>query len=105
MNTILQSERFQKWFAQLRDKTAIALISRRLDRAILGNFGDYKSVGGGIFEMRIDTVKGYRIYYAQEGKITYLLIIGGDKSTQQQDITLAKQLWADYKQEKNHAIY
>ncbi|MGV6989788.1 type II toxin-antitoxin system RelE/ParE family toxin [Testudinibacter sp. P80/BLE/0925] len=61
MNMILQSELFKKWFAQLKDKTAVALISRHLDRAKLGNFGDYKSLGSGIFEMRIDTGKGYRI--------------------------------------------
>ncbi|MGR6980212.1 type II toxin-antitoxin system RelE/ParE family toxin [Testudinibacter sp. P27/CKL/0425] len=98
MNVILRSEIFNKWFAKLKDKMAVALITRRLDRIKLGNFGDHKFLGGGIYEMRIDTGKGYRIYYAREGEITYLLICGGDKTSQQHDIDLAKQLWAEYKQ-------
>ncbi|MDH3000836.1 hypothetical protein A1D23_02140 [Chelonobacter oris] len=100
MNMILRSETFNKWFAKLKDKMAVALIIRRLDRAKLGNFGDHKFLGGEVYEMRIDTGKGYRIYYAREGEVTYLLISGGDKTTQQHDIALAKQLWAEYKKGK-----
>lgn len=98
MNVLLTSEKFDKWLSHLKDKLAVAMITRRLDRARLGNFGDCKFVGQGVYEMRIDTGKGYRIYYARQGKITYFLISGGDKRSQQQDIDEAIKLWLEYQQ-------
>ncbi|WP_409041015.1 type II toxin-antitoxin system RelE/ParE family toxin [Mannheimia haemolytica] len=64
-----------------------------------GNFGDHKSLAGtgGLYEMRIATGAGYRIYYAQQGNVIYILLHGGDKSTQQADIEKAKALWAELK--------
>ncbi len=100
MNIILQSDIFKKWFLKIKDKTAKALITRRLQRMSLNNFGDCKSVGSGVYELRVNTGKGYRIYYAQEGEITYLILSGGDKSTQDKDIKLAIKMWNEYKSNK-----
>ncbi|WP_241010267.1 type II toxin-antitoxin system RelE/ParE family toxin [Aggregatibacter actinomycetemcomitans] len=81
----------------LTDELAIVNIVARIERVKLGNFGDHKSVGNGVYEMRITKGKGYRIYYARKGDITYLLILGGDKSSQEQDIKNAKALWQQIK--------
>lgn len=70
----------------------------REDPALIayGNFGDAKSVGDGVFEMRIDYGPGYRLYYALRGSELVLLLIGGDKSSQQKDIAKAKKLNQEY---------
>lgn len=87
---------FSIWLANIRDKRARAKILIRLDRVQLGNFGDYKSVGHGVSELRISEGKGYRVYYGRkEGEIV-LLLCGGDKATQQTDIQLAKKYWRKY---------
>ncbi|WP_335645762.1 type II toxin-antitoxin system RelE/ParE family toxin [Pandoraea vervacti] len=65
----------------------------RIRRAEAGNFGDSKSLGGGLWEMRIDHGPGYRVYYGRDGEITYLLVCGGGKSTQQADIARARDFW------------
>lgn len=93
MLIINQTSQFQKWFKALKDLRAKAKIAMRLRRAENGNWGDCKSVGDGVFEMRITEGKGYRIYYARQGDIVYLLINGGDKSTQAEDIASAKAVW------------
>jgi putative addiction module killer protein len=64
----------------------------RLKRAELGNLGDHKSVGDGVFEMRIDYGPGYRLYFARSGGVVIILLIGGDKSSQVKDIKKAKQI-------------
>ena len=86
------------------DVSGKAAIVTRINRAINGNFGDHKSVGDGVFEMRITKGPGYRVYYARYGEVTYFLISGGDKSTQQADIAKAKALWEGIKQQEefNH---
>lgn len=89
MNTLFQSELFSSWLTQLKDMRAKFAIIARLRRAVLGNFGDCKPVGEEVSEMRIHTGKGYRVYYTQEGKCVYILLVGGDKSTQQKDIAAA----------------
>ena len=94
MLIINQTSQFRKWFKALKDLRAKAKIAIRLKRAENGNWGDYKSVGEGVFEMRITEGKGYRIYYARQGDIVYLLLNGGEKSTQAEDIASAKTLWA-----------
>ena len=87
---------FHDWLEALRDRAAIARIRIRLNRLRLGNFGTVKALGGGVVELKIDYGPGYRVYYAMSGKTVVLLLVGGDKSTQRQDIETAKGYWKDY---------
>jgi putative addiction module killer protein len=86
---VVQSATFAKWLSKLSDRNARARIQVRIDRLALGNFGDSKPVGQGVSEMRIDYGPGYRVYFAQRGKILVLLLCGGTKKTQQADIERA----------------
>jgi putative addiction module killer protein len=90
---------FLLWLYSLRDKMAVYRIRARLDRVVLGNFGTVEPVGGGVRELKIDHGPGYRIYYAISGKNVVLLLVGGDKSTQQRDIETAKVYWKRQKEE------
>lgn len=90
MYVIKQSVDFSLWLSQLRDKQAKAIIVDRIKRAIKGNFGDHKNLGGGLYEMRIHFGKGYRIYYTQIEDVVYLLLNAGSKSGQQHDIQNAR---------------
>ena len=97
MIEILQTDEFAKWLKRLRDADARARINVRIRRiSLTGNFGDAKPVGDGIFELRIDYGPGYRVYCSQRDKEIILLLIGGDKSSQQKDIDKAKKLNAEY---------
>jgi putative addiction module killer protein len=80
------------WFSNLRDRRAKARIDTRIRRLSLGNPGDVKPVGAGVFELRIDYGPGYRIYFIHLGSTLIVLLAGGDKRTQQQDITQAIEL-------------
>jgi putative addiction module killer protein len=86
-----------EWRDRLRDPIARARIVSRLDRLAVGLRGDWRSLGGGIYELRIDHGPGYRVYYAQEGTCVILLLCGGDKRTQWKDIEIAHAYWKDYK--------
>lgn len=99
-NQIIITDNFSKWLEGLKNPIAKATVARRIKNAINDNFGDHKSLPGtgGLYEMRIATGAGYRIYYAKQGEIIYILLQGGDKSTQQSDIEKAKALWAELKQ-------
>ena len=77
---------------ELRDRRAAARIAIRIDRLALGNAGDVRSVGAGISEMRIDYGPGYRVYYVRRGADFVVLLCGGDKSSQNADITRAMKL-------------
>lgn len=82
---------------RLKDADARARINLRITRlSVTGNFGDAKPVGNGAYEMRIDYSPGYRLYYSMRGTEVILLLIGGDKSSQQRDIEKAKKLNAEY---------
>lgn len=83
---------FTRWMAKLRDQKAVANIAKRIERMANGNPGDIKSVGAGVSEMRIDYGPGYRVYYVRRGTTLVVLLCGGDKSTQDKDITRAKEL-------------
>jgi len=87
---------FTQWLDSLKDRKARAKIKLRLDRVEQGILGDFKSVGEGVFELRIDYGGGYRIYFAQVGLTIILLLCGGDKSSQKQDIKQAQKYWRDY---------
>jgi putative addiction module killer protein len=92
---------FECWLDTLRNRQARARIKTRLDRVELGNLGDFKPVGEGVMELRLDFGPGYRVYFAQLGAIIILLLCGGDKSTQDQDIFRAKQYWTDFQKRQN----
>lgn len=96
-NIINQTDEFNKWLKDLKDVQVRAKILVRIGRAKQGNFGDHKSVGNGIFEMKIDYGPGYRVYYAQQGKIIYLLLNGGTKASQQDDVKYANIIWLEIK--------
>ena len=89
---ILQTTVFQRWEQNLRDRRAKTLIAARLFRLANGLAGDVKPVGEGVSEMRISYGPGYRIYFKQQGCRIIILLCGGDKSSQANDITLAKML-------------
>ena len=87
-----ETDTFAKWLKRLRDKRGKARILARLDSARLGGLGDCKPIGSGIKEMRIHFGPGYRVYFVRRGKIVLLLLCGGSKSTQKQDIERAQKL-------------
>jgi putative addiction module killer protein len=91
---VQKTDEFDNWLTALRDQRAVAKIVSRIERLGLGNAGDVKPVGEGISEMRLAYGPGYRIYYKQIGKTIVLILCGGDKSTQDDDINRAKQIAA-----------
>jgi len=88
---------YADWLDGLRDARAKAKVMIRVDRMELGLFGDVEPIGDGLSELRIHYGPGYRIYYGKEGEQIYLLLCGGDKSSQKKDIKLAKNYWQDHK--------
>ena len=88
---LLQTSEFTQWLKNL-ENTIRGRIELHIKRAKSGNFGDHKSVGDGVFEMRINFGPGYRLYYYEVEKTIYLLLVGGDKSTQETDIRRAKEI-------------
>ena len=86
------TEVFDKWTAKLKDRQAAMAIALRLARVASGNFGDTKIIGDGVSELRIFVGPGYRIYYTIRNNEIVILLCGGDKSTQQNDIKQAKEL-------------
>ncbi|MFI5362853.1 MAG: type II toxin-antitoxin system RelE/ParE family toxin [Elusimicrobiota bacterium] len=91
---------FEEWFEALRDVVGCANIMVRLDRADSGNFGDHRSVGAGVVELRIHYGPGYRLYLAQQGPEIIVLLLGGDKNSQPRDVERAHEYWKDYKRRK-----
>ncbi|WP_027328628.1 type II toxin-antitoxin system RelE/ParE family toxin [Marinimicrobium agarilyticum] len=97
MYEVQQTGVFRRWLSRVKDHQGRTAILRRIKRAKKGNVGDVKAVGKGVFEMRIPTGPGYRVYYMQTGKRVYLLLSGGDKSSQQADIDAACEMATDIK--------
>ena len=91
---IRQTPAFAAWFGALRDERARARIAIRIRRLSLGLEGDWKGVGAGVRELRIDHGPGYRIYYLKRGSRLVILLAGGDKSSQRADIAAAIELAA-----------
>ena len=87
---------YQEWLDALCDVRARVAILRRIDRAVAGNFGDHKTCRDGVSEIRIDHGPGYRVYYFQHGKTFVVLLCGGDKRTQDTDISRAVALRTDF---------
>ena len=98
---VQQTSAFERWFGKLRDRLAKARIAQYFDAAIArGSLsGDLKPVGDGVTEVRFDIGPGYRVYLTQEGNRLVLLLVGGDKSSQERDIKKAKRLAKKWRQE------
>jgi len=89
---IRQTESYARWYEGLRDRQARTRINIRIRRLSLGNSGDVKPVGEGVSEIRIDYGPGYRIYFVSRGQALVILLAGGDKRTQNRDISTAIEL-------------
>ena len=87
---------FDEWFDSLRDRKMQVAVDARLTRVRAGNFGDFKSVGGGVFELRISFGPGLRVYYGLHSREMVVLLAGGDKSTQSRNIRRAQELWQQF---------
>ncbi|RBJ81653.1 type II toxin-antitoxin system RelE/ParE family toxin [Pseudomonas sp. MWU12-2534b] len=94
-----QTQAFTQWLLRLKDPQGKTRVLARIRAAQLGRFGDCEPVGDGVYEMRIHRGPGYRVYFSRRGNRIYLLLIGGDKSTQKRDIQQARQLAHDLKSE------
>ena len=92
MIEVRQTAEFSGWLRRLRDADAAVRILARIRRMELGNPGDARSVGKGVMEMRIAYGPGYRVYYVHRGEEIVILLCGGDKRTQRQDIRRAQEL-------------
>jgi putative addiction module killer protein len=92
MFTVLQTEHFRDWLDSLADLRAQVRIAARLRHAEAGNLGDWKSVGGGVSEMRIAVGPGYRLYFTRRNRTIIVMLAGGDKSTQLRDIERAQDM-------------
>lgn len=88
---------YANWLASLRDPKVRARIIMQVDRMELGLFGDVRPIGKGLSELRIHYGSGYRVYYGRHDRQVYLLLCGGDKSTQAKDIKSAKAYWQEHK--------
>ena len=91
-----RSTPFLEWLASLKDTRTVGVVRARLNRIRLGNFGDCKSVGGGVEELRIDFGPGYRVYFGRDGAVVVVLLGGGRKRTQTRDILTAQERWKEY---------
>jgi len=89
---------FDKWFNDLADQKAQALIDLRLERIKHGNFGNCESIGNGVCELKIDFGPGYRVYFGKLGIQIILLLCAGDKKSQRKDIEKAKKYFQDFKE-------
>lgn len=101
--TLTGKSPFGDWLAALRDQEAKAKILTRFDRLAMGNFGDHKYLRDGVYELRIPHGKGYRVYYGRDGETIVLLLCGGDKSSQREDIGTAVAYWRAYRGERSNA--
>ena len=95
MLEVRQTKVFRDWFASWRDPRARARIDARITRLQVGLFGDVRSVGDGVGELRIDHGPGYRVYFVQRGREIVVLLCGGDKRSQARDIKVAKAMAAE----------
>jgi putative addiction module killer protein len=92
---------FGEWLQSL-DISTKARIQARILRFEMGNLGDHKSIGGSLWEARVMFGPGYRIYFGKDGLSIILLLLGGDKSSQERDIRKARRLWEEYLEVKQH---
>jgi putative addiction module killer protein len=100
MVEVVKSATFDRWLRKLKDRRAAARVLIRIDRLIAGNPGDVKPIGHGISELRIDYGPGYRIYLLHDGDRLILLLSGGDKSTQAEDIKTAYRIASKWRRDQ-----
>jgi len=93
-------EPFERWLQGLSDTKVRVRVKARIDKLEDGNFGDYKSLKGGLYELRLDFNGGYRMYVGEVDRIVVLLICGGNKRTQERDMKKAKESWEEFKKRK-----
>jgi putative addiction module killer protein len=93
---------FKEWLDGLKDIVARQKVRIRLDRVRLGNLGKNRSVGEGVYELKSHYGPGYRVYEGLKQKTVVLLLLGGDKSSQKEDIAQAKAYWQDYKRRSSN---
>ncbi|MBX9642981.1 MAG: type II toxin-antitoxin system RelE/ParE family toxin [Novosphingobium sp.] len=89
MRTVIRTDTFAAWLKGLRDRAAAARITIRIDRLSLGNPGKYRNLTGGVREMKIDHGPGYRVYFTERAGEIVILLCGGDKKSQDADISAA----------------
>jgi putative addiction module killer protein len=89
-------EPFTDWLHGLRDPFTRRRILKRLRRLEQGNYGDFRPVGGGVYELRYFFGSGYRVYFAEDGDAIVILLCGGDKDSQPRDIQQAQTYWQEY---------
>lgn len=92
---VVYTEIFEAWIKGLRDRRAKFTILSRLERIEDGNFGDHRTVGRGVSELRVDVGQGYRVYYTIRQRTVVILLCGGDKSSQRRDIRRAQRMAAE----------
>ncbi len=92
MKTVLKHENFTKWFDSLKDRQVKVRIQVRIDRAELGNYGDCEPVGEGVLELKMHFGSGFRVYFIERELEITVLLAGGDKSSQSNDIKKAIEL-------------
>lgn len=92
MVEVVRTDDFDAWIKKLKDRAGRLRILSRIDRLTLGSRGDVKTVGNGVWELRLDVGPGYRVYFVEERGVMILLLCGGDKSSQQRDIAKAHRL-------------
>lgn len=95
---------YYEWFDTIKDKKTKARILVRIDKLACGHFGDYKSVGEGVLELRLAFGPGFRIYFCLNGNQILILLMGGDKTSQYKDIILAKKLYIEFKERQKGEI-
>jgi putative addiction module killer protein len=100
MIEIRQTDAYTKWYNALRDQVARTRIKMRLRHLTMGHFGDSKSVGQGVFELRVHCGPGYRIYFHRRGEELIILLAGGDKGSQQRDIAKAMEMAKTWREPK-----
>jgi len=92
MMEVRVTKAFVRWFEGLRDRQARTRIQARIDKLSLGKFGNVKSIGQGVSELRIGYGPGYRVYFVRRGEFVLVLLCGGDKRTQHVDIAAAQRM-------------
>ncbi|HEX7839648.1 MAG TPA: type II toxin-antitoxin system RelE/ParE family toxin [Kofleriaceae bacterium] len=92
---------FRAWLVRLDTKVRARLQARVL-RFEVGNLGDHKALGDGVWKARVDFGPGYRIYFGQVGPVVVVLLCGGDKATQTKDVKQAKAYWKQYLKEQDN---